>query len=182
MTTDAHGNKHDSKGLFTEKVKTPSQRGIDTPAPFVFNNNLRDVEQVRPYFDAYMAVFEELDAEGKFPYNDEFKGRIPGLEGEHEDTGIYLLQTMRHHADLNDQVEEWKGDAKVREITAADIAPDEEIRCDIAMYGFYTGGTGFETLENVRLTNYRGSLVYMKGYRDTARYLNDAGTVLIKRK
>ena len=60
-----------------------------------FNGNYYDRVQVEEFYPAYLAVYEELKAAGKYPYNDLFNGRIPGIEGPDEDTAIYMLQGIR---------------------------------------------------------------------------------------
>jgi hypothetical protein len=69
-----------------------AQHGI-----FVFNGDYHDLGQIIPFIDDYWTVAEELKAAGKFPYNDRFTGRIPGLAGAlpREETPIYLLQGLR---------------------------------------------------------------------------------------
>jgi hypothetical protein len=77
-------------------------------ATFTFNKDYNDLEQVRVYFDAYMAVFEALAADGKYPYNSSFKGQIEGLvaDDKNEDTAIYLLQGLRMQEALDAKVAE----------------------------------------------------------------------------
>jgi hypothetical protein len=64
---------------------------------FVFNGDYHDLGQIIPFIDGYWTVYEELKAAGKYPYNDSFTGRIPGLAGAlpKEETPIYLLQGLR---------------------------------------------------------------------------------------
>ena len=59
---------------------------------WTFSKDYKDLEQVGEFYPAYLAVYESLRAAGEYPYNDSFKGRIPGIEGPQEDTAIYLLQ------------------------------------------------------------------------------------------
>jgi len=63
---------------------------------FVFNKDYSDKEQVREFLPAFSAIREDMQAQGKYPYNDSFKGCIPGIEGPNEDTAIYLLQNLCH--------------------------------------------------------------------------------------
>jgi hypothetical protein len=69
-----------------------AQHGI-----FVFNGDYHDLAQIIPFIEDYWAIYEELKAAGKRPYNDSFTGRIPGLAGAlpREETPIYLLQGLR---------------------------------------------------------------------------------------
>lgn len=114
---------------------------------FAFNRDYHDTEQVAAFLPAFLEVYEELRAAGKYPYNDSFKGRIPGIEGPDEDTAIYLLQTLKH---LQDQ------DAKIAEYLADGFehieSVDEVTRFSgIVNYGFCVGGTGWREWERARL-------------------------------
>lgn len=70
---------------------------------FVFNGDYRDLEQVAEWLPEFAAIREALVADGRYPYNDAFKGMIVGIanperrgpsSGTHEDTAIYLLQGL----------------------------------------------------------------------------------------
>src|SRR5581483_9380981 len=70
---------------------------------FVFNGDYHDLEQVREWLPAFSAIREEIVTAGGYPYNDCFRGRIPGIANTehrgpslptHEDTAIYLLQKL----------------------------------------------------------------------------------------
>ena len=78
---------------------------------FVFNRDYNDEQQVAPYFDAYMKVYEEITARGEYPYNDSFRGRIEGLTADrkNEDSAIYLLQGLRHSREQQAKVEAMLG-------------------------------------------------------------------------
>jgi hypothetical protein len=64
---------------------------------WVFNGDYDDLAQVIPFIESYWAVYEEIKAAGRYPYNADFEGRIAGLEDSlpREETPIYLLQQLR---------------------------------------------------------------------------------------
>lgn len=61
---------------------------------FVFDNDYGNKEQVRQWLPTFQRIRATIEAEGRYPYNDSFKGRIDGIEGADEDTAIYLLQSL----------------------------------------------------------------------------------------
>lgn len=61
-----------------------------------FNGDYDDLEQVRPFWQTYVTVHDEVTEHGGYPYNASFKWRIPAIFGPDEDTAIYLLQSLRH--------------------------------------------------------------------------------------
>lgn len=163
----------DARGHFDEK-----------PAPFEFDGNYKNHEQVRPYMDDFLRVFASFDPDLKFAYNDQFKGRIPGIaDGPSEDTGIYLLQTLKSLDELAVQVEKFKAEGG-RVVTADDVG-DKVLRGTVVFTGFYVGGTGWREFRQARLLRQRragGELGFLcvlpKGKR-TNGYLAE-GTVLLK--
>lgn len=46
---------------------------------FTFNRNYDDREQIAPFYDDFVRVYDEIEASGRYTYNDLFKGRISGL-------------------------------------------------------------------------------------------------------
>ena len=74
---------------------------------WTWNRNYEDLEQVAEFYPAYLARYEELDAAGRYAYNDDFKGRIPGIGGEREDTAIYLLQGLRRQRETQGRIDGW---------------------------------------------------------------------------
>lgn len=64
---------------------------------FTWNKDHKDLEQVAEWLPEFTAIREEITTRGTrggYPYNDDFKGRIPGIAGPREDTAIYLLQGL----------------------------------------------------------------------------------------
>jgi hypothetical protein len=96
----AHARKRgadsdDRRAAHTEVIRLGgeiAQHGI-----FAFNGDYHDLGQIVPFIEDYWAIADELKAAGKYPYNDCFTGRIPGLAGAlpGEETPIYLLQSLR---------------------------------------------------------------------------------------
>ena len=112
--------------------------------PFVFDNNYDNVEQVRPYFDDFMAIYDTIEG---VKHSDIFKGRIPGLcdsTDKHEDTGIYLLQTMARLEKLARKKDEFI--AKGAFYLSKD-GPRKFGKGTLAHFGFYVGGIGWSTLD-----------------------------------
>jgi len=158
-------------------LNDPHHTGVE-PEPFVFDKDYDNHEQVRPYFAAYTDRLRALESLGKYPYNESFKGHIPGIEGPDEDTAIYLLQRMRDRDAMHAKRDEFLSDGG-REIRPADLADGEQLRGTVASYGFYSGGTGWAQYESARLTKHRGALVVLeKGKRTNGRLLS--GTVLLR--
>jgi hypothetical protein len=116
-----------------------------------FNKDYHDQEQITDLMPAYTARYEELRAAGKYPYNDSFRGYI-GADGPDEDTAIYLCQCQRSLNEMYAQVEKALADGYV-----AVKYIDGTVKCDIAVYGFYMGGTGWHEYHDIRLTHRSGT-------------------------
>lgn len=179
--------------LCNEPIPGP-HRGHATDNPYEhdadpqwrFNGDYHDHDQVAEFFPAYVAAFEKLD--GRYPYNDSFKGQIPGIEGEHEDTAIYLLQGTRGLIETFEQVAEARADGCVdlEEVGLSGITKFKRI----VQYGWYMGGTGFRDWHDARLVpeenprqeeiTGRARAVLPKGKR-TNGHLLGGGRVLVKR-
>jgi hypothetical protein len=61
---------------------------------FVFNRDYYDLEQVADHIERYRQLRQEMIDAGRYPYNDAFRGQIPGIAGPDEDTAIYLLSGL----------------------------------------------------------------------------------------
>lgn len=167
-----------------EAMGPASEEPQFAPKPFVWNRKHGDFEQVRPYMDEFLAVYDQVKkpAAGFVP-DSEFVGRIPSLEGteprEYE-RAIYMLQSLRRRDIVAKQVEEFT-QAGGREITVHDLKRGQELRGTVVRYGWYVDGTGFQVLEGVRLRkNVRtGELEYVeKGKRNGVGI--HGGRVMIK--
>jgi hypothetical protein len=116
---------------------------------FTFNKNYHDKEQIMPWLPEFTALRDGMEANGKYPYNDCFKGKIPGIEGPHEDTAIYMLQCQysierekRKMATLR---------AEMQPLTKLD-APTKFSRVVVYKAGHFVGGTGsFMSLDEARV-------------------------------
>lgn len=142
---------------------------------FTFDNDYKNTEQVRPYMADFLEVYAEFEAAGKFPYNDSFKGRIPGVEGPDEDTAIYLLQTLRDLDLLEAKVAAFlaEGGEHVETLT-------ETRRGTVVCYGFYMGGTGWREYPEARLVARNGKpyAILPKGKRTNGYQVE--GRVMIR--
>lgn len=147
----------------------------------------RDDEEaaVEPFYDAFLAVHDEITARGEYPYDDSFTGRIPGLaelpivgaRGA-ESRAIYLLQNMRRR-----RSDEAKRDAFLADgaavVTLDDVTEEPAKYAIVAEFGWYMGGSGWRTWERPRLLRYgRSMAVLPKGKRVNGHILS--GTVLAK--
>lgn len=143
---------------------------------FVWDNDYHNTEQVRPYLDDFLVVHAELEADGRYPYNDSFRGRIPGIAGPDEDTAIYLLQTLKRLDELHNKVEAFLADGGERVDSL-----DQTRRGTVVHYGFYMGGTGWNEWHQARLLPRDGKpfAVLPKGRRTNGHYVA-GGHVLIR--
>ena len=58
---------------------------------YKFNDNYNDLEQVKPYYQEFKKLFDEIEGT---KYNSMFEGKIADIAGEDEKTAIYLLQQL----------------------------------------------------------------------------------------
>lgn len=73
---------------------------------FTFNKDYDDYEQVMPYYAKYLERYIELLRDGKYPYNDSFKGYLDiEADDRNEDSAIYLLQGLRRHREMFTRIE-----------------------------------------------------------------------------
>jgi hypothetical protein len=148
---------------------------------WVFNGNRRDKDQVLPWFPAYLEVLEELNAAGKYHYNDAFKGRIPGIEGPDEDLAIYMLQGIRSRADHTARLDHrraggWR-DFDPAELGEFGSAPVRY--AGIVSHSFYTDGTGWQEWSGARLTWFTHSSVMVLAGRARTRGTLPNGPLLV---
>lgn len=144
---------------------------------WTFNRNYKDLDQVAEFFDAYMAVFRELEAAGEYPYNASFEGRIPGIEGPGEETAVYLLQHTRHMRDYRAKVDAYRADG----FEPLDVFPETATRfAGVVHYGWRNGEDGIDEWSDARLLTFQGQRVVLpKGRRTNGFSLS--GKVLVKR-
>jgi hypothetical protein len=86
---------------------------------FTWNKDYNDLEQVAEWLSEFTQLrAEAIKAEG-FPYNAFFKGKIPGIAGEREDTAIYLLQGLYRQREMDARIAGWLADG-YRSLTSVD--------------------------------------------------------------
>jgi hypothetical protein len=146
---------------------------------WTWNNNYKDLAQVEPFYPAYLTVCNEIDAAGGYPFNDSFKGRIPGIEGPGEDTAIYMLQTLRSVRDMETKIAARRAEGW-RDFDPAELDGGPVRYAGVAQYGWYMGGTGYQEWDNARLTRYGHSSVMLLTGRNRTRGHLTAGKLLVK--
>lgn len=114
---------------------------------WTFNRNYDDKEQVAEFLPRFLEVKAEILDAGAYPYNDSFKGRIPGIEGPNEDSAIYLLQGAAHLQDLERKIDAYLADGFEK---IDSLAATTKFKC-VVHYGFYMGGTGWTEYKDARL-------------------------------
>jgi hypothetical protein len=103
---------------------------------WAWNNDYKDLGQVEPFYPAYLTVYEQLRAAGGYPFNADFKGRIPGIEGPREDTAIYLLQKLRSIRDMEAKVTGHRA-AGWRDVDLAELDGGPVRFAGVAEYGWH---------------------------------------------
>ncbi len=116
---------------------------------FTFNKNYHDKEQIREWMPAFTALRQGMEAAGKYPYNDCFKGKIAGIEGKHEDTAIYMMQCQ--YSIEREQEKMAKLRAEMQPLPPLD-GPTKFSRVVAYVAGHYVGGTGnFMSWDDARI-------------------------------
>jgi hypothetical protein len=77
---------------------------------FTFNKNYKDLEQVAEWLPAFTVIRDRITNAGGYPYNDDFKGKIPGIAGDRETLAIYLLQGLYRQREMQARIDEWLAD------------------------------------------------------------------------
>lgn len=142
-------------------------------APWTFNKDYNDTEQVRPFFADFLSVYHDIKDRWAYPYNSSFKGRIPGLAtatSRDEDTAIYLLQTLKELDALK---------ARVQSALTEGFQPLDSLReprryARVVEYGFYMGGTGWREWADARVVPYGPNrrMILPKGKRTNGHLPN----------
>ncbi len=148
-----------------------------TPTPFIWNKSYSDTEQVRPYLDEFNRLHDEMEANGQYPYNDSFKGKIPGImdapDPSHEDTGIFLLQRLREQ-DVITRKEEQFINSGGWEIDQS--KPFKYGKGQLVHTRYYSGGTGYSvSTVSVVTTLSDGLALKMPRQRNWRRPFNTGG-------
>jgi len=146
-------------------------------APFKFDKDFHNHEQVRHLMPAYQRRYDELLAAKQYPYNDSFKGYLGAdfASPPDEDAAIYLCQRLRRLDDLAVRVTAARAEGfePVKKV-------DGPIRGSVIHYGFYMGGRGFRRWDDVRLVAGRGFLAVQRPRQRTRGVLLVGGHVLVK--
>lgn len=145
---------------------------------WAWNNDYKDLGQVEEFYPAYLAVYEELREAGQYPYNDSFKGRIPGIEGPREDTAIYLLQKLRGMHAHEAKLAAYRADGW-RDFDRSELGDAPARFAGVVDHGFEMGGSGWREWENARLTPYHSSVMVLPGRNRTNGHLV-TGQLLVK--
>lgn len=156
-----------------------------TAAPFVFNGDYDDLDQVAHLWDAYAAEHHAIRRMGRYPYDDSFKGRIDGLvaDDKHEDTAIYLLQVTRHIHEHETEIQALRDQGFVEPTIEPEGRHTHRYRrIAIIGYQYHQGRDGTITItENSRLVTQNGqaALVLPKGARNRGYTARDR-LILVK--
>ncbi len=156
-----------------------------TTTTFRFNKDYKDLDQVAQFLPAFLDVYTDIVATGRYTYNDSFRGRIVGLDAatpKDEDTAIYMLQTLKNIRELEAKVESCLADGYAP-VDSDSLTTTTKFH-KIVEYGFYMGGTGWREWTEARLVPSSkpagGWLTVLpKGKRTHGHLIN--GKVLVKR-
>lgn len=140
------------------------------PAPFVFDRDYNNHEQVRHLMPDYLARYAELTRAGRYPYNDEFK-QLPCLattDDKNQDTAIYLMQNLRRIDEENAREADFLADGgRVVDPAEFDANPDLILRGTFVHRNVYSGNHGWREYEAARLIrDGRTFVVIPKGKRN----------------
>ena len=114
---------------------------------FHFDNDYRNLEQVRSFIPDFLARFAELDPQMSFAYNRDFRCHM-GLTGD-EDTAIFLCQALKRLDEITEQVAQAlaRGYVEINEV-------NEPMKCcSVIAYGFNSDGTGWQQFADCRLVH-----------------------------
>jgi len=159
LLTERTGREHT---VWFEAETTP-----EASAPFVYNKNFYDLEQVRPLMADFLRVYGELEQPGSgWVYNEDFKGKIPGLQGASEADErdvIIMLQNLRKLDVVREQVDAFR-DAGGREVTIDDIPDGQELHGTVVLQRLRQQDPTYAVFENARLRRCRrtGGLEYVE--------------------
>lgn len=116
---------------------------------------------VRPFYADYLTRRAALESAGQYPYNDSFTGHIPGIAGDDESTGIYLLQMLHDREEMRARLAAFLARG-ARQITADDLPQTgAPLRGTVAVVGEYSGDTGYREHAGVRVVRVRPGLPYL---------------------
>lgn len=158
---------------------------IDSPpAPFVFDRDYDNREQVRHLMPEYRDRRRELDAAGRFAYNAEFLN-LPGLASSADrdkDAAIYLLHGLFTLDEEAERETAFLADGgRIVDPAEFDADPALLLRGTIVHRNFYVGGTGWTEYKQARLGRHKLSYyVLPKGKRSNGHTLGAGARLLIR--
>lgn len=145
-------------------------------APFVFDKDRKNKEQVRPYYAAFLIEREHVLADRGFMDISAFRGKIDGIGGPDEDTAIYLLGTMHDLDAMKVNVADF---VEAGGVDGETLEPGREYRGTVARYGWYSGGTGWQVSESARAVYYPGHGVRITEKNKRQGYILSGSTMII---
>lgn len=158
-----------------------------TTAPFVFDGDYDNLDQVAHLWEAYAAQHHTIRRLGRYPYNDSFKGRIDGLvaDSKNEDTAIYLLQVTRHIREHQARVQNLRDEGYAEpELPATGTYHLRYTSIAIIGAQYHQGRDGTITIvDGGRIVTTDGTPQYVlpKGARTRGYCVSDSATVLAKK-
>lgn len=172
-----HGHDHAARraaGAQAREIGAQlSQLGV-----WVFNGDYHDLAQIIPFIEPYWMIYEQIKAAGKYPYNADFEGRIPGLEDAlpREETPIYLLQGLRGLVEGHERLAQVLDDG-YRRLT--ELATRERFSSVVVFDRFYAVQR-FEDARVIPDEQRRPSGVLPKGKRTRGRRIGSLDQVYVR--
>ena len=150
-----------------------SQLGV-----WVFNGDYHDLAQIIPFIDCYWTIYEQIKTAGKYPYNADFEGRIPGLEDAlpREETPIFLLQGLRRLVEGHDLLAQVLADGHRR---LTELATRERFS-SVAVFDSFSAVQRFEDARVIPDEQHRPSCVLPKGKRTHGRRIDSLDQVYVR--
>lgn len=145
---------------------------------WVFNGDYHDFGQIIPFIEDYWTIYEQIRAAGKYPYNADFEGRIPGLEDAlpREETPIYLLQQLRRLVEGHERLAQIL-DAGYLRLT--ELATRERFSSVVVFDRFYAAQR-YEQARVIPDEQQRPSGVLPKGKRTRGRRIGSLDQVYVR--
>lgn len=141
-----------------------------TLTTFTFDRNYNNLDQVRPYYPAFLAHTNTLLNAGEQPSNDLFIGHNPALAGPDEDIAIHLLQQLagREKVRLHREAFAALGGVPVETL---DLSAGKAYRGTIAEFGYKNGGVGSRSEDLVRIIGRQGGFYVISHGRRNGRFV-----------
>lgn len=147
---------------------------------------------VEPFYSEFATLRAQMEAAGKYPYNDDFRGKIAGIDPEHsgtshddEGTAIYLLQeshtVKRERVKLAAFIESGGYQITRESLIEQGVSQAKPLRGTAVVVGQYSGGTGYVVYEDVRVFPYGHRVVGIpKGKRTYGHSLSDGREIYFR--